>query len=167
MKNSKRMQVIPAIAVIASLVVPWTALADEIYADGDGITPVGQHNLAFGTVCQGDSVDGTVLLAISRNAKKANSGKVFADASTVLVTVDSKSGDGLGADDPATTVMLPLDWVLNGTMSDATSSKVTLDTTGPVYLLAITAGMCYSRAQVQTPTVTLILMPISSTSTLP
>jgi hypothetical protein len=118
------------VAILAMLAVPLVALADEVYADGDGVTPVSQHPLHFGDVCADTSVSDTALLAIFRNGN-ANSDKVFANSSTVAVSINSVTGSGLSAAMNDSSIVLPSDWVSNGSLSsDTAQATVTLDASG-------------------------------------
>ena len=64
------------------------ALADNIVADGDGLTPVNTNNLAFGSVACGGTTSKSVALAIDRNGQ----GQVYANSAVVTVIVTSFVG---------------------------------------------------------------------------
>ncbi len=53
MKTSKRIQVVMALALIAALILPWTALADDLLLDGDVVTVGNQETVNLGTVAPG------------------------------------------------------------------------------------------------------------------
>lgn len=117
-----------ALALAIALALPWTALADETVADGDGLTPITNQNLSFGTVCAGSTTSKTVLIAVKRNGN-AGSQNVFSDGSDVTVSVSSIAGSGLTAVmGTPNAISLPANWggQANNTMSDAVSSTVTL-----------------------------------------
>lgn len=59
------------VATTASLVLAAAAFADEAVADGDGITPVTNQNMAFGSVDCGVSVTKTALVALQRTTSGA------------------------------------------------------------------------------------------------
>ena len=44
-----------------------TAFADDVFSDGDGLTPVGNNNMNFGTVCVNTTTNKLALIAIRRN----------------------------------------------------------------------------------------------------
>ncbi|HEU0297501.1 MAG TPA: PKD domain-containing protein [Anaerolineales bacterium] len=128
MKNKFSMAM--SLAVILAMVFNSLALADEVYADGDGVIEVSQHPLHFGDVCADTSVSGTALLAIFRNGN-INSDKVFANSSTVTISINSVTGSGLSAAMNDSSIVLPSDWVSNGSLSsDTAQATVTLDASG-------------------------------------
>ncbi|MCZ7570514.1 MAG: PxKF domain-containing protein [Ardenticatenaceae bacterium] len=125
----KRSHWIIAVVMMAMLMLPWAVFADNTVADGDGVTPVTDQNLDFGTVCAGTTTTKTALIVIKRNGA-AGSPNVFNDGSTVTVSINSISGNGLSAimmPSPAT-ITLPGNWssLSNNTNSNSVSSEVTL-----------------------------------------
>lgn len=117
--------VMAAAAIVATSSIP--AVADNLVADGDDLTPVASNALSLGTVCVGKSVTKSALLAISRNGNTNNAFKAGAD---VTVSVTAVSGAGLAAvmDPSPATITLPASWadIGNNVMSPAVSSRVTL-----------------------------------------
>ena len=128
-----------AIAAAASAGIVFAiaggAFADNTVADGDGVAPVGDNDMAFGAVNCNQATQKSALIAI-RRLGAAGSTNVFKDGSTVTISVQSVSGAGLSAVMGAsTTITLPSDWATksNGTLSDSVSSTVTVNssTAGP------------------------------------
>lgn len=117
-----------AAATVLLLITPAVVAADALRADGDGVVPVTDNALDLGSVCSGDPVTDTVLLAVAATGHGGSGMTVFASGATVTVTVSSTAGGGLSAADPAAPIVLPLTWTLlpNGTTSEAVSSEVTL-----------------------------------------
>jgi hypothetical protein len=111
-------------AVVLALAVPWTAFADVLVTDGDGIAPIATHNLDFGTVCAATTTTKPVLLGISRNGNSMN---VFANGATVTIAVGAVSGAGLSATGSGS-VTLPATWSSqpNNTIAGQVSSSVKL-----------------------------------------
>lgn len=127
-----------ATVAAAALVLGSTgvAVADDLYADGDGLTPVADQNMSLGTICLDGSASETALMAIRRQGHEGNSNSretIFRDGATVTFSVQSVSGPGFGAttDPAAATVSLPAGWtaLANNTMSEAVSSIVTFNPT--------------------------------------
>ena len=118
-----------AIALVLSTQGAW---ADNLIADGDGITPVASNNLSFGTVCAGTSTTKPVLLVINRNGN-AGSTNVFKDSSSVSVSVLSVAGSGLAASGGGT-ITMPANW---GSLSNGSDSA---SVTASAQLVAGAAG---------------------------
>jgi hypothetical protein len=116
--------------ILASVMLAAIAYADVTVSDGDGVTPVANNNMAFGSVDCGVATSKTALVAISRNGA-AGSTNVFKDGSTVTISVLSVSGAGLSASIAAgsNTVVLPSNWgsLDNNTLSGSISSSVTVN----------------------------------------
>lgn len=116
----------------AALVVggAGVATADNAIADGDGLTPVANSALAFGSVACGVQTSDTALVAVSRNGT-ATGTQTFTSGATVTVSVLTVSGAGLSAAMDATTITLPANWASlpNNTLSAAVLSTVTLTST--------------------------------------
>lgn len=107
------------------------AQADNVVADGDGLTPVVASSLSIGNVACGATTTKTVALAVSHNGGGTNNRNVFAGSAVVTVSVGGTTGTGLSATAPASTITLPSDWVSspNNTQSDVVYSSVTLTST--------------------------------------
>ena len=69
------------------LAIPAIALADNAIADGDGLAPIVDQDMAFGNVACGVESQKSALIAINRNGS-AGSTNVFKDGSTVTVSVE-------------------------------------------------------------------------------
>jgi hypothetical protein len=65
-----RTKALAALTTMAVVLAGGVAWADELRADGDGLTPVSVttpgNDVAFGNVCPGTTVTKTVLLALER-----------------------------------------------------------------------------------------------------
>ncbi|HVF06123.1 MAG TPA: HYR domain-containing protein [Frankiaceae bacterium] len=97
---------------------------DDLVTDGDGAVPVSASALSFGAVCRGTSGSKTAAFAI----RHSGGGQVFADGATVaLSVVSAPAGVTAGS---FGTITLPADWMSspNGTLSNATTGVVTIDT---------------------------------------
>ena len=117
-------------ASIAALVLAAVALADNTIADGDGVTPVDNQNMAVGNVDCGVAKNKIALIAISRNGN----GNVFKNSTSATVSIVSVTGAGLSAVMGAsTTISIPSDWgaLDNNTLTSAVSSTVTVDSSTP------------------------------------
>jgi hypothetical protein len=137
-----RLAFIVAPIVVGGLSLAAVALADENVADGDGLVPVTNQNMSFGSVNCGVATDKTALLAIQRTQGGANA---FANSSTVSVSVVSVTGAGLSATMTDSTINLPSTWIAaptNTMSSDTASSKVTINSTTP----GVGAGTIVYRA---------------------
>jgi hypothetical protein len=109
------------------------ALADNTVADGDGVVPVTNQNMSFGSVNCGVATDKSAPIAIQRNGA-AGSTNVFANGSTVKVSVVSVTGAGLTATITDDTIVLPSTWgslANNSISSDTATSKVTINSSTP------------------------------------
>lgn len=119
------MAVMAAAAIVATS--SFQAVADNLVADGDDLTPVASNAMSLGTVCVGKAVSKSALLAVSRNG---NTNNVFKAGATVTVTVTGVTGAGLRAvmDPTPATITLPANWADagNNALSEAVSSRVTL-----------------------------------------
>lgn len=126
-----------ALALSTALALAMTGVvsADNAVADGDGVTPVTNQDMAFGNVSCNVATAKTALIAISRKGGQGNasSTNTFANSAVVTVSVASVSGTGLSAtiDPAANTITLPSNWTsqVNGTMSAAVSASVSLTST--------------------------------------
>ncbi|MGH9286090.1 MAG: hypothetical protein ACRD0M_10550, partial [Acidimicrobiales bacterium] len=95
-RDGYRRVVAGAIAgIVLGALVP-AAGADNVVADGDGLTPVAAAPVAFGPVCRGSSVTKPALLAVTRSGG-VSSNQVFADGATVTMAPTVVSGFGLSA----------------------------------------------------------------------
>jgi hypothetical protein len=119
-------------AVVVLLVAGRTAFADNIVADGDGLTPLNANTLAFGNVTCGAATTKSVALTVSRQGQGSGQ-NVYANNAVVTVAVTSVTGAGLSAAAPSTTITLPGGWVAsgNGLESAVVLSAVTLTSTTP------------------------------------
>ena len=108
------------------LVAPAIVAADTVRVDGDGLAPVTDQPLALGSLCEGDSVDASVLLAVGATGHPGAGTNVFANGAVVTVAVTSTSGSGLTAVAPSASITLPLTWTLlpNGTISDTSEADI-------------------------------------------
>ncbi|MGH2428617.1 MAG: HYR domain-containing protein [Candidatus Limnocylindria bacterium] len=115
-------------ALTLSLILPWTALADSLLADGDGLVPVSNTRLNLGSVCIGTPATAEALIAVRATQHPGPRRQVFADGATVTVGVESVVGGGLSAHAPVGSILLPPDWTTlpNGTISDPITATVTL-----------------------------------------
>jgi hypothetical protein len=119
--------------LIAALVLAAVGVADNTVADGDGVTPVADNNMAVGNVDCGVATIETSLIAISRNGNYATS-NVFQKGSTVTVSVLSVTGAGLSAAmGGTTTISIPGTWdsATNNTLTAAVSSTVNVSSSTP------------------------------------
>lgn len=119
--------------LLATLTMTAIAFADVPEADGDGVAPIADSDMAFGSVACDVATSKTALIAISRNGA-AGSTNVFKNDSTVTVSVLSVSGAGLSATmGSPNTISIPSNWGAqpNNTLSAAVSSNVTIDSTTP------------------------------------
>jgi hypothetical protein len=122
------------------LALPAVVLADELWADADGMTPITNNvNIAFGNIASGSSASQNVLLAIERKGKATGGGahpeNVFTNGATVTVSVNPTPGSGISAAMTDASIVLPSDWVSlvynAGIMSvDTANCTVTVNTTG-------------------------------------
>lgn len=121
-----------AVALILSAQGAW---ADGPIADGDGLTPIASSGVAFGNVCLGTTTSKPVLVAINRQGGGA---QVYANSSSVAVSVDSISPAALTATGGGT-IVLPSAWVgsSNGTQSTGT---VTLSVSVTASALGLITG---------------------------
>jgi large repetitive protein len=113
-----------ALAFVAMLTIalPWSVLAaDQVVADGDGLTPVASNALAFGDVCLNTTTSRTILIAIEHRG----GGQVFANGASV--SFSAAVTGALTATAPSS-VTLPSNWnsLTNGAMSASRSSTVSL-----------------------------------------
>ena len=115
------------LATILSLLMSSVALADTTIADGDGVTPNADNNMAFGAVTCNVSTSKAAPVVVNRNGNGTN---VFKNGSTVTVSVLTVAGAGLSATVPAdaNTITLPSNWdaLDNNTQSSAVTSTVSL-----------------------------------------
>lgn len=116
---------------ILVLAVGGNALADNALADGDGVVPVDNNDMAFGNVNCGVPTSKNALVAISRQGAVNNN--VFNNGAVVTVTVTSVTGAGLSATSPSSTITLPSNWqtIGNGVLSTAVLSQVTVNSSTP------------------------------------
>lgn len=124
--RTARLAQLLALTLALLVLLPGLALGDNLQSDGDGLTPVSDSNLNFGTVCRGVATSRTVLIAANRNGD-AGGPNVYKDGSAVSVTGSTGSA-GLTITDPASTIAIPSDWSTkaNNTKSPAVSATVTL-----------------------------------------
>ncbi len=94
LRKTRRLTVALACAALSVMVVSAIAVADQLLADGDGLTPVGDNNMAFGSVsCDADTSKNS-LLAIVRQGGGA---QVFKNGATVTLAVQSVTGPNASA----------------------------------------------------------------------
>lgn len=132
MRSKARSTFVSAAAAALVISSAGLAVADDLYADGDGLTPVKSQDMSLGTVCLDGSVTETALLAIRRQGNEDNlnqRGGIFDNGAEVMFSVQSVTGDGLRAsiDPTVATVTLPSDWdsADTNTMSGAVTSLLT------------------------------------------
>jgi hypothetical protein len=133
MSMFRRIRRLPALVVtlcVIALAMAGLAIADNTFADGDGVTPVGNNDRALGSVTCGQEKVLTVPVAVSRNGSGTN---VFKNSATVTVSVLSSVVNAEKADAAVTatvgspnTIALPSNWggLANNTMSDSVTSTV-------------------------------------------
>ena len=122
--------------VLGALIVTATfaavAYADNTAADGDGLSPIGNNDLALGTICVNQETTATVLLGAVRNGNYPGP-QVWANSATVTFSVQSATGTGLSASMNAgeTSVALPSDWAdkVNNTVQGTAKSTVSVTPT--------------------------------------
>ena len=111
------------LAAVAGLIVyAAVAIADNTVADGDGVTPIGDNNLAFGDVACGVTSQKTVLVALKRNGSYSPGTEVFKKSTQATVSVFSATGTGVSGSVPASPdnlIDVPSNWdtVANNTMT--------------------------------------------------
>ena len=117
-----------SLAVALVIATPWTALADSLIADGDGVAPVASRRLDFGTVCLGRATDAVVLVAVNATNHPGPRNNVYASASPVFGGVESISVPQLSVTVSGDPVWTPADWqtIPNGTPAGMFSSTVTV-----------------------------------------
>src|SRR6266508_1535820 len=112
-------------AVVAALsfvllVTPY-ALADSLQIDGDNLAPVANQDLAFGTVCLGQTTTKGVLFVIAKNGSTH-----FANGAAVTVAPTSVPG---GFSASSETITMPATWTSlpngQGTETSPASLSVT------------------------------------------
>jgi hypothetical protein len=81
------------VGTIFALGLGASALADNTVADGDGVVPIGNNNMAFGNVSCGVATTKTALLAITRQGAVNNN--VFNNGAIVTIDVTTVTGAGL------------------------------------------------------------------------
>ena len=108
--------------MVALLLVTSLALADNLFADADGLAPVASNTtIDFGDVCAGQTYAQNVLFAARRNGNYPNS-QVWANGATVTVAAGTPTGTGLSASIGDATIALPSDW------DDADNNELSTDT---------------------------------------
>jgi hypothetical protein len=145
--RGRHWRTVVAATAALSMALASVAVADELYADGDGVAPVGSNAMAFGEVCAESTTSKTALLAIRRQAA-VNSGNVFANSANVTIERTSVSGSGLTeALVGSTTISLPATWQTANTgvmSSQVVTSEVNFEapaTPGP-----FTGSVSYSAS---------------------
>ena len=134
LKISRRARLAVLAAAVATGSMGAVALADNTVADGDGVTPVANNNLALGTIPCGADTTRTVPVAVQRNGA-AGSTNVFKNGSTAVVSVLSATGAGVTAAVPASPdneISIPSTWgaQANNTMTtDTVAATVTVHPT--------------------------------------
>ncbi len=115
-------------ATVALMSVGGVAHADNVIGDGDGVAPIGDNNVGFGTVACKQTVTRTALVALNRNGS-TSSPQVFANGAVVTISASSSSAQVSAS--PAGTVTLPGDWETqaNNTKSSPLSSLISLTPT--------------------------------------
>jgi hypothetical protein len=126
------------LAVVLSLIAATFVLADNLFSDGDGLTPVVDQNLGLGAnVCLGTSVTKPILHAVSRNGGYGST-NVFAKGVNVTVSIGTTSVNGSNSLSVTGggTIAIPSNWdtVANNTLSPSVSSSITFvaNTLGPI-----------------------------------
>jgi hypothetical protein len=110
-----------------SIVMAGVVFADNAVSDGDGVTPITNQDMAFGSIDCSASTTKNALVAISRNGG-AGTTNVFKDGSTVTISILSETN--ADATVPATnTITLPSNWgsLPNNSLSGSISVPVTID----------------------------------------
>jgi hypothetical protein len=120
-------RLLAAFAVLGLIAIPLLARADNTVADGDGVTPIGNNDMAFGNVCVGVSTAKTALVVVERLG--AVNPQTVANSAAVTISVQSVTGTGLSAVIVGSgVVILPATWTTigNNVQSASVSSTVTL-----------------------------------------
>jgi hypothetical protein len=137
LRGALRLPAMLGVIALVAMSLATVAIADNLLADGDGLTPVDGNNssLGFGSVSCNADTSKNVALAVSRNGG-AGGTNVFKDGSTVTVSAPSVSGTGASAVSvsfPTTgnTIALPSDWgaQANNTLSSSVTARVTIHPT--------------------------------------
>jgi hypothetical protein len=125
-QRTQRFVQLLAIALATLILSSGLAFADNLTADGDGLTPVGNNDMAFGDVCQGVSTTKPFLAVIVRSGS-AGSTNVYKDGSTVTIALSSSNA---ALSFTGGTITLPSDWgaQANGSLSPTGSGSVTITT---------------------------------------
>jgi hypothetical protein len=117
-----------ALAAAILLLTAQAVWADNLDVDGDGLAPIANNALAFGTVCAESTTTKGALLAIHRTGSTH-----YANGATIVVSVGSVTGAGLTAATPPA-ISLASNWnsLPNGTtLSSPVTGNVTLVAGGP------------------------------------
>jgi len=153
-----------AITVVGFL--PSTAIADNIIADGDGVTPVSASSISLGTICVGTSITRPVALAIKRDGGAVN--QQFANGASVAVSqTPAPSAADLTATQPSpSSITLPANWetIANNTLSSASFASVTY---APSAASALSTSVGYSATGARPgggTTTRTTSMPVSATA---
>ena len=150
----KRLSAPILIGVLAAL-VPLTAFADFIRVSGPGVVVISTDPAAerfavdLGTVCAGSAASKDVSLAIEARSHPDGTFFIFANGSTVALSVASTSGSGLSASINAPgSITLPANWASlpDGTLSSLLGSTITLNTST---LGAFSGTVVYQASGVQ------------------
>lgn len=133
LRKTRRLTVALACAALSVMAVSAIAIADQLFADGDGLAPVsGDNNMAFGSVsCDADASKNS-LLAIFRQGGGA---QVFKNGATVTLAIQSITGPNASAVTASfpsgNTISMPSNWesASVGTQSSAVTSNVKIHPT--------------------------------------
>jgi hypothetical protein len=144
-KGVRRLPGLIMAVVLVALALAAVAVADTIFADGDGVTPIGNNNMAFaGTLtCGHDATPKNALIGV--RGAGSGGGAVFVNDSSVTVDVQgivvnplqasavvtaTFAGTGASSD----TVSLPSTWdsaLQNSFAADTVTSSVKIHPTAP------------------------------------
>jgi HYR domain len=116
------------LALALLLATPWSALADNLVADGDGVAPIATSQLNYGDVCLGHATDAVVAVAVRAASHPGPKNAVYASSSPVVGAVESVNVPQLSATITADTVWTPADWQTapNSALAGTFSATVTL-----------------------------------------
>jgi HYR domain len=107
-----------ALAMIVGIASAQAVAADSLTADGDGLTPLANARVDFGTICLGEPVTATALVAV-RATGHPNNANVFEDGTTVTMVATILSGTGLDVTSADPSTAMAGDWRSQGNGSFA------------------------------------------------
>ncbi len=116
------------LALALLLATPWSALADNLVADGDGVAPIATSQLNYGDVCLGHATDAVVAVAVRAASHPGPKNAVYASSSPIVGAVESVNKPQLSATVAPDLVWTPADWqtVANNALAGTFSATVTL-----------------------------------------